>query len=149
MYARVFFNSSCYQIANSHNLFPDWKRNINGVDIPILTLGDPAYPLLPWLMKPYPDTGNLSNEKQRFNYQQSRARMVIENSFSRLKGRWRCLVKRMDYYNVDHVINVVAMCIVLHNICELAGDNCDESWTAHLVVHILAPRYNLILQVLI
>ncbi len=28
-----------------------------------------------------------------------------------------------------HVCDVVASCIVLHNICEMYGDNCLEEWT--------------------
>ena len=97
----------------------NWKRKINGVDIPLLILGDPAYPLMSWLMKCYPETGCLSPEESHFNYRQSRARMVVENAFGRLKGRWRCLLKRMDYMDIDTIINVVACCVVLHNICEI------------------------------
>ncbi len=30
-----------------------------------------------------------------------------------------------------NVCDVVASCIVLHNICEMYGDNCLEEWTHH------------------
>ena len=126
--ARVLSNSSFFWKANEGSLFPNWKRKINGVDIPLLILGDPAYPLMSWLMKCYPETGCLSPEESHFNYRQSRARMVVENAFGRLKGRWRCLLKRMDYMNIDTIINVVACCVVLHNICEFSGDRCDTEW---------------------
>jgi len=98
---------------------PDWKKNICGTEVPILILGDPVYPLLPWLMKPFPDSGNLTRQQQYFNYRQSRARMVVENAFGRLKGRWRCLLKPMDYCEIEYTTNVVASCLVLHNLCEL------------------------------
>ena len=129
--ARVFANSSFYQKASTGELFPSWRKKVCGVDVPLLILGDPAYPLLPWLMKPYSDTGNLTEKQKNFNYRQSRGRMVVENAFGRLKGRWRCLLKRMDYYNIDNIINVVASCIVAHNICEIYGDSCDNDWVNH------------------
>ena len=37
----------------------------------------------------------------------------------------------MDYYEVEHIINVVASYIVLHNFCELNGDTCDPEWVHH------------------
>lgn len=95
--ARVFANSSCFRDACTGNLFPNWKKTINNVDVPLVILGDPAYPLLPWLMKPYVEYPGMSDKERNFNYRQSRARMCVENAYGRLKGRWRCLLKRMDY----------------------------------------------------
>ena len=37
----------------------------------------------------------------------------------------------MDYYDVKHTTNVVASCVVLHNICELQGDVCQPDWIHH------------------
>ena len=126
--ARVFANSSFYHKQQAGTLLPNWTRSIGGVDVPLQVLGDPAYPLLPWLMKAYPETGNLSRQQRHFNYRQSRARMVVENVFGRLKGRWRCLLKRMDYYEIQHSVNAIASCVVLQNLCEIEGDNCDPDW---------------------
>ena len=76
------------------------------------------------MMKPHPDTDHLTAAERHFNYCQSRARMVVENAFGRLKGRWHCLLKRMDYYDIEHTTIAVASCVVLHNICEQLGDVC-------------------------
>jgi len=55
----VLANSKFYNKAPSSALLPNWTRTINGVNVPLLILGDPAYPLKPWMMKCYPDTGHL------------------------------------------------------------------------------------------
>ena len=91
--ARVFSNSSFYRKGRQGTFFPQQCIQLNGTDVPLVVLGDPAYPLLPWLMKPYTDNGNITAEEKNFNYRQSRAWMGVENAFGRLKGRWRCLLK--------------------------------------------------------
>ena len=71
--ARVLVNSDLYRKGCGGTLLPDWKRTINGVDIPLLILGDPAYPLLPWLMKAYPEMNTIPADAKHFNYCLSRA----------------------------------------------------------------------------
>ena len=78
-------------------------------------------------MKPYAINPHTTAEQQNFNYHQSRTRMVVENAFGRLKGRWRCLLKRLDM-QVDNAKTAVGACVVLHNICEMFGDHCLEDW---------------------
>ena len=42
--------------------------------------------LLQWLMKPYQPSADLDEDKRRFNFRISSARMVVENAFGRLKA---------------------------------------------------------------
>ena len=79
--ARVLSNFTLYNKACRGCLFPDWKRNIGGVDILLLLLGDPAYPLLPWLMKPFSQHPHMSRQEKKFNYRLSHAQVVVENAF--------------------------------------------------------------------
>ena len=52
---------------------------------------------------------------------------MVEIAFGRLKARWRRLLKQNDMF-VENVPCVVAACCVLHNICEIHGDDFDEDW---------------------
>ena len=94
--ARVLANSELFEKGQNGALFPQQPKLIKGVSVLLLIVGDPAYPLLPWIIKPYSDTGRLNRQERVFNYRLSRAGVVTENAFGRLKGRWRCLLKRND-----------------------------------------------------
>jgi len=118
--AYVLRNSGIFRMGMSGTLFPDMKQNINGVDIPIFLIGDPAYPLMPWLMKGFPRQ-NIDDDKEAFNHRLSTARMVVENAFGRLKARWRCLLKRHDG-QLENCIDTISCCFTLHNICEVLKD---------------------------
>ena len=69
--ARVF--------ANSSRVVTFCQTGVDEKDVPLVALGDPAYPLLPWLMKVYPNNSYLSCEQKRFNYHLSKARVVVEH----------------------------------------------------------------------
>ena len=61
-----------------------------------MILGDSAYALSNWLMKPYIDRGNLTSDERSFNIKYSMTREVVEIAFGRLKGRFRGIGKRLD-----------------------------------------------------
>ncbi|CAM4566112.1 unnamed protein product [Caretta caretta] len=73
---RIFRNTGLFQQLQQGTYFPDQKITIGDVEMPIVICGDPAYPLMPWLMKPY--TGSLDSRQELFNYRLSKCRMVVE-----------------------------------------------------------------------
>ena len=85
-------------------------------------------------MKAFPDNGSLSCQQKTFNYRLSKARVVVEHSYGRLKGRWRCLLKRNDILIRD-LPKIVAACCVLHNMCEIHGETFDEDWMDDVTDH--------------
>ena len=92
-------------------------------------------------MKPYSDNGRLTTKQLRFNYRLSRARMVVECAFGRLKGRWRSLLKRNDT-NVKFLPKYIAACCVLHNICEIHKDTFNDEWMVQQSANENAPTAN-------
>ena len=115
--ARVFRNSDSYKKASTGQLLPDWPKYYRHVKVPLLLLSDPAYPLLLWLMKPYTHHDGLSS-KQNFNRCLTKATVVVEQLYGRLKGRWCCLFKRLGHYT-ENIPYIVSSCVTLHNICDL------------------------------
>lgn len=122
--SRVLSLSSLFDHMQANDILPQWTEVFEDVNVPLFLLGDKAYPMLPWIVKPYPDRG-LNAEQVSFNYRQSQARMVVERAFGRLKGRWRCLIKPQDHH-ITLVSQVTAACCVLHNLCEEQNEEFDE-----------------------
>ncbi|KAL4721589.1 hypothetical protein ACJJTC_018550 [Scirpophaga incertulas] len=80
-------------------------------------LGDSGYPQRPWLMTPILDSMPES-EEDRYNKKHRKARVLIENTFSRIKNRWRCLHKdRVLHYKPLKCARIILTCSVLHNLC--------------------------------
>jgi hypothetical protein len=125
--ARVLSNSAIFRAGNERQLFPhDRVKEICGKDIPPFLVGDPAYPLLPWLIKGYP-RNNASENQRKFNYKLSRARMTVENTFGRWKGRFPRFRKQVDM-EVASLIDVVHASCIFHNICELKKNEFLPNW---------------------
>ena len=93
---RVLRQSQLWEVLGDGVLLGQNKVTISGCDVGHHLIGDPAYPLQEWLMKPFSDTGRLTQEQHNYNYRLSSARSVVEMCFGRLKGRWRCLLKIND-----------------------------------------------------
>ena len=93
---------------------------IDGYKIRPLLIRYRAYPANTWLVKPFPNNLNLSQEqKNRFL---SSARVAVRRAFRNLKARWRCLLNCLDH-NIENLSDVIISCCVLHNICQIKVDS--------------------------
>lgn len=85
--------------------------------VPYFLIGDDAFPLKTWMMKPFA-TCHLSTEERIFNYRLSRARRIVENAFGILANRFQCILSMLQ---VDPVVakTIVMACITLHNLMRI------------------------------
>ena len=90
-------------------------------------IADPAYPLLPWVMKGFSKKDNQPRKEILFNYHLSRARMTVENTFGRWKGRFRRFSKCVNM-EVRTLNNAVLASCILHNICEIQNNEFLPQW---------------------
>lgn len=101
--------------ANTLNI-PNSKPPPNSEEpLPFVIVGDEAFPLKRYLIRPYPGfTARNDESKQIYNYRLSRARRVAENAFGTLTQKFRLFYGRIQLSpeNADKVI--LAAC-VLHN----------------------------------
>ena len=92
---------------------PDPLPNDNQ-DVPYFIIGDDAFSLRTYPMKPY-STRNLTHEERIFNYRLSRARRVVENAFGILANRFEILLTTMQHHH-ETVRTIVEACCILHNL---------------------------------
>ena len=106
-----------------------------GANLHYFLLGDDAFALMPWLVKPY-TRRQLTREERIANYRISRGR-VVKNSFGILVKRFRVLLTIMEQ-RPKVVRDIVFTCVVLHNMLRSHQRGADRPPT--LADDILAPQ---------
>lgn len=109
---QVLEKSALYQRANSGLLKGCWVA------------GGSGYPLMDWVLVPYTQQ-HLTWTQHAFNVKIGEVCRASREAFGRLKGRWSCLQRRTEVKLLDLPI-VLGACCVLHNICELKGEEMSS-----------------------
>ncbi|CAK1590297.1 unnamed protein product [Parnassius mnemosyne] len=114
----VLSNSKFFQELNSGNIQLPPEERLPNSDIvaPYVFLGDEAFPLKTFIMRPYPRTQATGNaDKSRFNFKLSTTRVGIECTFGMAASKFRILLKSIET-SVDNSIKIVKAVCLLHNI---------------------------------
>lgn len=79
----VFNNSALPHLFETHSLCipPPLRMKNSEFEFPYVLLGDKAFSISTYIMKPYPRSGKLNIRKKIFNYRLSRGRRTIECAF--------------------------------------------------------------------
>lgn len=114
----IFANSNLGKSLDNEKLNVPEDRILPGTNIivPYVILGDEAFPLKTYLMRPYSGAQSKEDiEKRIFNYRLCRARRLVECAFGILSQTFRIYCRRLkaDPQNVNQII--LTTCI-LHNV---------------------------------
>lgn len=113
----IFANSALGKSLTQNKLNVPRDACLPGTEesMPLVIIGDAAFPLQRYLMRPYPANQTINDERKKvFNYRLSRARRVSENAFGILARRFRIYERRLSLIP-EHVNIVVAATCCLHN----------------------------------
>ena len=125
--ARMLKQPSYFDKVLSGRALPDRETNLGGFgDISLVTIEDSAFPRFSWLTKCCNE--NTRDQQQRyFNKMLCSARVVSENTYGMLKGRWRFLYKKTEAQS-ENLRYIIMACIALHNLCIAENDPCKPRW---------------------
>lgn len=116
--AAVFNKCKISSMLESNELAIPDDDLVTGIDVPLpyMLVGDDAFPLRNYLMKPF-RRRNLSNDEIIFNYRLSRARRVVENAFGILANRFR-VFRTPIALQPKTAKTIVLASIALHNLLQ-------------------------------
>lgn len=86
----------------------------NDYNFPFYFVGYEAFPLTPYLLRPYPQR-TLDNVKRIFNYRLSRGRKTVECAFGMMTEKFQVLSSAIRTRNTERVTDIIKSVCILHN----------------------------------
>lgn len=102
---------------NSGSMYFNYKQFFSIVLMavaPCVFIGDEAFPLRNYMMRPFPRKQSQENDKAYNNYRLFPTRMTVECAFGIMSSKFRILLKSIETTekNADHIVKAIYM---LHN----------------------------------
>ena len=115
--ARVLRASNLFRKAENNEILNRPVIRVSNHPIRPLLVGDGAYPLKSWLIKPYPYNGVLTRSQKKYNRTLSSARSIAERAFGLLNSHWRCLLKHLDNKICNVAETIITCCVTAASLC--------------------------------
>ncbi|GAB2274318.1 hypothetical protein Dimus_039083 [Dionaea muscipula] len=131
----VLRSSNFFQLCEKGKRLGGKKMELSdGSQVREYIVGDSGFPLLPWLITPYPG-GSTSRDqppKAEFNRRHFATRMVAQRALARLKETWKIIHGVMWRPDKHKLPRIVLVCCLLHNIViDMEDDVQDEMSLSH------------------
>lgn len=121
----------------------------NEYDFPFYFVGDEAFPLLRYLMRPFPQR-TLNNVNRICNYRLSRGRKSAECAFGMMAEKLQVLNSPIRSRTTERVVDIIKAVCILHNFIRKhegiqysCGEQCNNSKTPTIAIQ---PRRDLALH---
>ncbi|GFR64133.1 hypothetical protein ElyMa_003624800 [Elysia marginata] len=112
----------------------EFKVNSTERTIPFMIVGDEAFPLKTYLMKPYA-AKTLDQEKRIYNYRHSRERRTVECAFGILAKKFE-IFKRPLRVEPDKAVLLTNAALVLHNFIRRRDERMVD-WTSDVTYEVV------------
>ncbi|XP_058837693.1 uncharacterized protein LOC131693671 [Topomyia yanbarensis] len=125
--SQVYESSLLKKHLTENPLMDELSKNICGVNVPVLIIGDSAFRFSKNLMKPYPFNVAGDELQKTYNFVQASTRRVVENAFGHIKARFRRIGKGIDN-TIENSSLIIKACCVLHNFLNVNDDHLNSKW---------------------
>lgn len=122
----IFAHSKLGQALEHNRLNVPGEKVLPGTDVPVphVIVGDEAFPLKTYLMRPYPRNQASDDPSATiYNSRHCRARRTSENAFGQLAQKYRIFLRRINALP-ENVDKIILTCCILHNF--IKDDNVSE-----------------------